>query len=801
MNQEYQQRFLAARRGIIARRFRTLNDMQRRAVLTTQGPLLLLAGAGSGKTTVLIHRIANLMTFGRASDSEEIPQDVTPEDVAFLEDYLASPREENQPRAQTLCALEPAKPWSIIAITFTNKAANELKDRLAKMLGDDAADVWAMTFHSACCRILRRDIDRLGYTGSFTIYDSQDSERVMKDVIRDMQLDEKSFPPRMLLNLISRAKDQMQSPEEFAKTAAVSGDYRMERAATAYELYETRLQEANALDFDDIILRTVELLQQFEDVRSYYQRKFRYVLIDEYQDTNHLQYLLASLLAGGYENICVVGDDDQSIYRFRGATIENILSFEEQYPAAQVIRLEQNYRSTKAILKAANAVISHNRGRKGKTLWTENPSGNKIKIRQTGSESDEAAFVASQIFRLSQGKSFANIAVLYRTNAQSNALEYAFQRNGIPYRIIGGMRFFDRAEVKDMLAYLCLINNRSDDLRLRRIINLPPRGIGAKTLETVNRLAAAEEMCLYSVVADAANYGPLEKVAGKLTAFSQLIEDLAELQDTLSLPDFYEEVLQRTGYQAMLEAKDDLESRTRLENVRELKSSIISYVENTDDPSLSGFLEEIALYTDLEQYDQGAEAVVLMTMHSAKGLEFDHVFLVGLEEGLFPSSRATTSAEELEEERRLCYVAITRAKLTLTITYARQRMLYGHTTYGRPSRFLSEIPPDCVDAPAPKPQPAYEPQRSSLYGDYDRYTPASGQRREKRREYSSLGAKPQGAKVQFVKGDMVVHRAFGRGMVLSVLPMGNDALLEIAFDEIGTKRLMANTAGAHMTKQ
>ena len=801
MNQEYQQRFLAARRGIIARRFKTLNDMQRRAVLTTQGPLLLLAGAGSGKTTVLIHRIANLMTFGRASDSEEIPQDVTPEDVAFLEDYLASPREENQPRAQALCALEPAKPWSIIAITFTNKAANELKDRLAKMLGDDAADVWAMTFHSACCRILRRDIDRLGYTGSFTIYDSQDSERVMKDVIRDMQLDEKSFPPRMLLNLISRAKDQMQSPEEFAKTAAVSGDYRMERAATAYELYETRLQEANALDFDDIILRTVELLQQFEDVRSYYQRKFRYVLIDEYQDTNHLQYLLASLLAGGYENICVVGDDDQSIYRFRGATIENILSFEEQYPAAQVIRLEQNYRSTKAILKAANAVISHNRGRKGKTLWTENPSGNKIKIRQTGSESDEAAFVASQIFRLSQGKSFANIAVLYRTNAQSNALEYAFQRNGIPYRIIGGMRFFDRAEVKDMLAYLCLINNRSDDLRLRRIINLPPRGIGAKTLETVNRLAAAEEMCLYSVVADAANYGPLEKVAGKLTAFSQLIEDLAELQDTLSLPDFYEEVLQRTGYQAMLEAKDDLESRTRLENVRELKSSIISYVENTDDPSLSGFLEEIALYTDLEQYDQGAEAVVLMTMHSAKGLEFDHVFLVGLEEGLFPSSRATTSAEELEEERRLCYVAITRAKLTLTITYARQRMLYGHTTYGRPSRFLSEIPPDCVDAPAPKPQPAYEPQRSSLYGDYDRYTPASGQRREKRREYSSLGAKPQGAKVQFVKGDMVVHRAFGRGMVLSVLPMGNDALLEIAFDEIGTKRLMANTAGAHMTKQ
>ncbi len=800
MNEDTRQRFLAARRAVIARRFETLNDMQRRAVLTTHGPLLLLAGAGSGKTTVLIHRIVNLMTFGRASDSDEIPPEITEADVDWLEAYLTAPTEEARPQAEVLCALEPAHPWNIIAITFTNKAANELKDRLAHMLGDSAADVWAMTFHAACCRILRRDIHRLGYTNSFTIYDTADSERVMKDILREMQLDEKSFPPRLFLNLISRAKDKMQSPEDFAAVAATSGDFRMERAAEAYDRYQRQLIEANALDFDDIILRTVELLQQFEEVRSFYQRKFRYVLIDEYQDTNHLQYLLASLLAGGYENICVVGDDDQSIYRFRGATIENILSFEEQYPAAQVIRLEQNYRSTKAILKAANAVISHNRGRKGKTLWTQNAAGSKILLRQTGSETDEASFVASQIFRLSQGKRFENIAVLYRTNAQSNALERAFQRNGIPYRIVGGTRFFDRAEVKDMLAYLCLINNRSDDLRLRRIINLPPRGIGTKTLETVNRLAAAEEMCLYSVVACAGDYGPLEKVAGKLGAFSALIEDLAELLDTLSLPDFYEEVLQRTGYQAMLEAKDDVESRTRLENVRELKSSIVSYVENSDAPTLSGFLEEIALYTDLDQYDPASEAVVLMTMHSAKGLEFDHVFLVGLEEGLFPSSRATTSAEELEEERRLCYVAITRAKLTLTITYTRQRMLYGHTTYGRPSRFLSELPEDCVDNPVAKPRPAYEPQRPSLYGDFVGRSPVEGRGAEKRRDYSSLGARPQKARTNFAKGDMVRHRAFGLGMVLSVLPMGNDALLEIAFDESGTRRLMANAASAHMEK-
>ena len=800
MTEKQLQRFTVARRRYIEAQFHKLNPMQRQAVMTTDGPLLLLAGAGSGKTTVLINRIANLIRFGRAADSLDVPDTVTADDAAFLESLIEPVSVADRNRADYLCALEPVAPWSILAITFTNKAANELKERLTAMLGPEGQDVWAMTFHSACCRILRRDIERLGYTRSFTIYDASDSERVMKEVIKDMGLDDKTFPAKYVLNVISREKDKMVSAEELLERTENAHDMRIWHIGKAYKKYQAKLKENNALDFDDIIFLTVKLLQENEDIRTYYQRKFRYVLVDEYQDTNHMQYLLTSLLAGGFENICVVGDDDQSIYRFRGATIENILNFEKQYHGARIIRLEQNYRSTQSILNAANAVIAHNRGRKGKTLWTANSVGDHITIYEAADEGAEASYVANQIISSSKGQNFKDYAILYRTNAQSNALEFAFKRSGIPYRVIGGMRFFDRAEIKDMLSYLCVINNRADDLRLHRIINNPPRGLGAKTIETADRLAQAEGKRLYHVISDPYSYGPLEKAAGKLMQFSVMIEGLAQLlEEGLSLPEFYEEVMLRTGYIQMLESKPTEENKTRIENIRELKSSIISYVQNADVPSLAGFLEEIALYTDIEQYNEDDDAAVMMTMHSAKGLEFPHVFLVGFEDGLFPGLRSIGEAEEMEEERRLCYVAITRAKQNLTITHARQRMLYGRTNASLPSRFLREIPEDITVKKGGYHSSAFykAPTQDALYpGNY----PAEVYRKPAGSYLNTVDSKPKTAALNLNKGDMVEHTAFGRGMVLSVMKMGGDALLEIAFDRIGTKKLMANTASAHMKR-
>jgi len=804
MNDAMNNRFLAARRKYILNQFAQLNSMQQEAVLTTEGPLLLLAGAGSGKTTVLINRIANIMRFGRGSDTNEIPDSVTEEDVYFLEGLAEDTDIYDRMRADSICAVEPALPWNIIAITFTNKAANEMKERLSVLLGPEAQDIWAMTFHSACCRILRRDIERLGYIRSFTIYDSSDSERMMKEVIKDMGLDDKTFPPKLVLSVISREKDKMISADEMLDHAEKAGDLRAIHIARAYVKYQKQLKDNNALDFDDIIYLTVRLLQENEDVRSFYQRKFKYVLVDEYQDTNHMQYLLASLLAGRYENICVVGDDDQSIYRFRGATIENILNFEKQYRGSRTIRLEQNYRSTQAILNAANAVISHNLGRKGKRLWTANGEGEPITIYEASDEGVEANYVAGQIIRRSKGKNFKDFAVLYRTNAQSNALEFAFKRNGIPYRVIGGTRFFDRAEVKDMLSYLCVINNRADDLRLKRIINNPPRGLGPKTIETAVRLADAEGVPLYSIVADPYSYGPLEKPAMKLLQFSALIEGMAQLlTEGMSLPDFYEELLIQTGYVDMLSAKETEENKTRLENVRELKSSIQSYVDNALEPTLAGFLEEIALYTDIQEYNETDDAAVMMTMHSAKGLEFPHVFLVGFEDGLFPGMRAIGDRDEMEEERRLCYVAITRAKQTLTISHARQRMLYGRTTPGMASRFLREIPEEYVQRKGMTER--VRPEGSSYYGNtFGQFQPQYQQIKKEQFKKAEKSVFTAGSGVtsylELNKGDMVKHAAFGKGMVLSVMKMGGDALLEIAFDDIGTKKLMAKTASVHMKK-
>ena len=806
MTEELLQRFVAARKAYIASHFQNLTPMQQQAVMTTEGPLLLLAGAGSGKTTVLINRVANLIRFGRASDSQEVPDTVTEEDVLFLENLSQPITPQEGHRADYLCQLDPAPPWNIIAITFTNKAANELKERLSVMLGQEAGDIWAMTFHSACCRILRRDIEYMGYSKRFTIYDTSDSERIMKEIIKDMGLDDKTFPAKAVLSVISKEKDNLVSPDKLLNRAEAMGDYRMIHIARAYKTYQTRLRENDALDFDDIIYQTVLLLQRHEDVRSYYQKKFRYVLVDEYQDTNNLQYLLTSLLAGGYENICVVGDDDQSIYRFRGATIENILSFEQQYQGARTIRLEQNYRSTQSILNAANSVISHNIGRKGKRLWTSNLSGDPITVYEAADEGAEANFVAGQIMGGLKKNSFKDYAILYRTNAQSNALEFSLKRNGIPYRVIGGTRFFDRAEVKDMLAYLCIINNRADDLRLKRIINNPPRGLGAKTIETVERMARTEGKHLYEIVSDPYSYNPLEKSAAKLMQFTVLIENLATLLDEgITLTEFYDEVVERTGYAAMLEAKPTEENKTRLENVRELKSSIHAYMQNVEEPTLSGFLEEIALYTDLEEYNDSDDAVVMMTMHSAKGLEFPHVFLVGFEDGLFPGMRAIGDREEMEEERRLCYVAITRAKKTLTISYARQRMLYGRTTSSLRSRFLSEIPDDLVEKKGGvHPRSAYSSYGAG-YASYGSFQSAwqapKAQTYQKEISIANTASKPA-VHIDLHPGDMVQHKAFGKGMVLSVLQIakGGDAMLEIAFDQIGTKKLMAKTASSYMKK-
>ena len=849
LNHEQEKRFVRARREAIGRMFPRLNPEQREAVLATEGPLLLLAGAGSGKTTVLIHRIANLMKYGRGSDSPEVPEYATEADLAFLEDCAAGrPLDaDGKVRRDRLCALEPAAPWTILAITFTNKAAGELKDRLTLMLGPAANDIWASTFHSACVRILRRDIDKLGFASSFTIYDTDDSLRVIKDCMKALEVDDKQFPPRSVLGYISRAKDAMKLADQYLAECEKSGDFRLTKIAKIYMEYQRRLWEANALDFDDIILHTVRLLQKFEDVRTYYQRKFRYVLIDEYQDTNNLQYLLASTLAGGYENFCVVGDDDQSIYRFRGATIENILSFEKQYKKSRVIRLEENYRSTKHILEASNAVIRNNQGRKGKELWTRAGEGDKLTVHSAMNENDEAQYVATKILEAyGQGRRWKDHAILYRMNAQSNQMENACKRNGIPYRIIGGTRFFDRAEVKDMVAYLAVLNNPEDDLRLTRIINNPPRGIGAKTVETAQAIALRDETSLYAVIDNARMYPELERSAAKLSAFTNLMGELAGLLGELPLDQFYEELIIRTGYATMLETKNTVEDRTRLENVRELLTSIRGYLDNAgDEPSLAGFLDEIALYTDLDNHDPDQDCVLMMTMHSAKGLEFPVVFVVGAEEGIFPGIRSIGETEEMEEERRLCYVAMTRAKEKLYLTCANQRMLFGRTSANRPSRFVEEIPSEHVERTGrnylsgvgEEDSWGGMPSRTSGYGGYQtggygqirtaQPGQTAGQRPVQKPGQSAYGGftramsgagegyggygagakttpsggiKSAGSGPDFRKGDTVRHKAFGRGMVLSVQKMGGDALVEIAFDNVGTKRLMLKAAAPHMEK-
>ncbi|MBO6093357.1 MAG: UvrD-helicase domain-containing protein, partial [Oscillospiraceae bacterium] len=695
MTDLFTSRFLDARRAYIRSRFPHLNPMQQEAVLHTNGPLLILAGAGSGKTSVLINRIYNLLKYGSGSDSEYLPP--------FASEDMIREMEEHGPLADEYAALDPVPPWQILAITFTNKAAGELKTRLETLLGENSRDIWACTFHSACVRILRRDCDRLGFTRDFTIYDTSDSLSLIKHILKDENLDEKYYPPRAILAEISRAKGDKILPPEYCTEAKKTVNLHRQQVGEIYTEYVRRLSVSDAMDFDDLLLFTVMLLSENEDVLDYWQRRFRYVLIDEYQDTNLLQYELSALIAGKHKNICVVGDDDQSIYKFRGATIENILSFEERYQGCRCIRLEQNYRSTGHILDAANAVIRNNIERKGKELWTNKPDGDLIELYTADSEKEEAQYVASKMLAgYSRGSNWRDFAVLYRKNAQSSSLEFALKRNGIPYRIFGGTRFFDRAEVKDILSYLSVVSSPGDNLRLERIINTPPRGIGSKSIETALSLAAEEGKTLYDVISQADRYEELARPAMRMRAFAALIEELRAFSE-VNTPDLlFDEIIEKTGYIRALKEKNTQEDLARAENVEELKTSILTYMKESGDTTLAGYLANVALYTDLDNYDTSASAVTLMTMHSSKGLEFPHVFIVGMEETIFPSMQAIGESAEMEEERRLCYVAITRAMQTLHLVCARERMLFGKTTSNRVSRFVDEIPEEDIHKYVPK---------------------------------------------------------------------------------------------------
>lgn len=819
MEQQIQQRFCELRRQFIEAQFCGLNPMQQEAVFATQGPLLVLAGAGSGKTTVLVNRIANLIRFGHAHDSADVPQTLGEEQLAELE-RLVRRGGEPSPELYPALRVNPVQPYHILAITFTNKAAGELKKRLADILGETGLDVHASTFHSACVRILRREAERLGFPRSFAIYDTDDQQRAMKEVYRERNIDDKFLPLKSALGAIGRMKDQMIGPKE---ALAAPADTRSGMIAQLYDAYQKRLQKAGAFDFDDLIYMTVRLLRENEEVRAFYQNRFRYILVDEYQDTSVAQFQLVYLLGGAHRNVCVVGDDDQSIYRFRGATIENILNFEQHFPGARVIRLEQNYRSTSNILDAANRVIQNNRGRKGKTLWTRNGTGEKIVCYEADSEFDEAAYIADTIGKnLKKGAKLRDHAILYRMNAQSGPIETYFARAGIPYKIVGGQRFYDRKEIKDILAYMSITANEQDDLRLRRIINEPARKIGATTVQSIANLAAGLGVPMLEIVEHARDYPVLSRASAALGGFWGIYQKLRAAYDTLPLDLFAGEILEITGYRRMLEAEGE-EGQSRLENIGQLISSVKTYADQRGpEASMEGFLEEVALISDIDSYDDAADVVVLMTLHSAKGLEFPYVFLVGLEEGIFPSEMSRYSEEDIEEERRLCYVGITRAKRELTLSHAASRMLFGQTKHNRASRFLDEIDPSLLNrvqsqAAAQRNamrqramqqstylQPEYGGAnlraavlsgRSQRYGGAQQAAPASRTTLGGGATAVRAGTAVAGGGDKVYKpGELVEHKVFGRGVVLSATPVAGDTIVEIRFDGAGVKKTMANYA-------
>ncbi|WP_337566314.1 UvrD-helicase domain-containing protein [Ruminococcus sp.] len=732
----------------LKKQFSHMNNMQQQAVFCTEGPLLILAGAGSGKTTVLVNRIAYIL------QSE-------------------------------LC-----KPWQILAITFTNKAAGELKERICNAVPEGGSDIWAATFHSTCARILRRYGDRIGFTSHFTVYGTDDQKKLVKDILKQLNYDEKMLPVKRVLNEISKAKDEMLTPQEMLKRAGY--DNLKQSVAKVYEIYQSRLKTADAMDFDDMLCKTVELFQNCPDILEFYQNQFKYIMVDEYQDTNKVQYKFVSMLAAKYGNICVVGDDDQSIYKFRGATIENILSFENTFKGAKMIRLEQNYRSTQNILNAANGVISNNTMRKGKTLWTENAVGDKIEVHTSDSERDEAQFIAKTILDgVADGRKFSDFAILYRMNAQSNSIEQALSRSGIPHRVIGGRRFYDREEIRDMVAYLQVINNPHDDVRLGRIINVPKRGIGATTLEKASEIAAGLGESIYSVIKDADVYPQLSRAATKLKSFVALIDGLMEAEQSgdYSLAELYNLILEHTDYEKYLKTEKD-NPDVRIENIEELSSNIIKFEEDyAEEASLSNFLEEISLQTDIDNYDAEADSSVMMTLHSAKGLEFPVVFIAGLEEGVFPSIATMMNPDELNEERRLAYVGITRAKEKLYITKAKSRMLMGHTSYNKVSRFVNEIPPELLNYTGEKKTFA---STNGFSASSSHISIGAGSKFTPNKSFNTFTKPAVKSGTVYKKGDCVFHKVFGKGMIMKTEKMGNDTMLEVAFDKAGTKTLMAN---------
>lgn len=724
----------------------TLNTEQKEAVFHTEGPVLILAGAGSGKTRVLTHRVA----------------------------YLIEEKEIN--------------PWNIMAITFTNKAAGEMRERVDSLVGFGSESIWVSTFHSTCVRILRRYIDKLGFDNNFTIYDTDDQKTIMKEVCKYLDIDTKIYKEKALLGAISKAKDELIGPMQFRINA--QGDYSKEKIAKVYEEYQKRLKNNNALDFDDLIVKTVELFQDNKDVLDYYQERFKYIMVDEYQDTNTAQFQLISILASKYRNLCVVGDDDQSIYKFRGANISNILDFEKVYANAKVIKLEQNYRSTQNILDAANNVIQNNFGRKDKKLWTDNDEGEKIAYRQFQNAYEEAEYISEDIVKKVRNGAYEynDCAILYRTNAQSRTFEEKFILANIPYKIVGGINFYARKEIKDLLAYLKTIDNARDDLSVRRIINVPKRGIGATTIARVQDFAIEQEMTFYDACRIAEEIPTIGRSSVKIKPFVNFIQVLRSKLEFLSITEIMNEIIEETGYVRELEAENDEESRARIENIDELISKIVTYEESTDEPSLSSFLEEVALVADIDSLDEDSNHVVLMTLHSAKGLEFPNVYLAGMEDGIFPSYMTITSDDptEIEEERRLCYVGITRAREHLTLTCVKQRMIRGETQYNKVSRFIKEIPKFLVDLEVTEDK-INEMPKSYLY-------------QQAKNSFQTKVFEPKMFQVKKAEGlsygigDTVKHIKFGTGVVTTIVEGGKDYEVTVAFETVGVKKMFASFA-------